>query len=284
MEYSSKVYKTKRGVSYLKEPGIILLSKPDLDIYGIDDFLSGFPDLGFDEYTNDNWLIEDGSALSKVAGQLCYMSFGSNRTKNCDIDKYINHIRESGHGSILEHANYTFLFYGVSRSLTHELVRHRAGTSFSQVSQRFIDESKIRFVERPEFQNDPDLHTYFEDSIDLIMDKYREVLQKLSEEQKEGSKILYSEYKTELRKKIHQASRYILPNCTEAPIVVTANARAWRHFLEMRGTSAAETEIRSLAIKILCKLRDIQSLLFSDYEIVSLPDGTSAITTPYMKI
>jgi thymidylate synthase (FAD) len=166
----------------------------------------------------------------------------------------------------------------------HNFVANGIVTHNSQISQRFIDESKIRFVERPEFQNDPDLHAYFEDSIDLIMDKYREVLQKLSEEQKEGSKILYSEYKTELRKKVHQASRYILPNCTEAPIVVTANARAWRHFLEMRGSSAAETEIRSLAIKILCKLRDIQSLLFSDYEIVPLPDGTSAITTPYVKV
>src|SRR5207253_985742 len=139
-----------------------------------------------------------------------------------------------------------FLFYGISRSVTHELVRHRAGFGFSMLSQRYVSGRVLRFVERPEYVNDAELHGLFEKRIDRAAAEYEEMAEALLRRQKEGADILSAEYKTDLRKKVQQTARSVLPNETEAPIVVTANARAWRHVIEMRANAHAETEIRAL--------------------------------------
>jgi thymidylate synthase (FAD) len=76
---------------------------------------------------------------------------------------YFERLTSAGHGSVLEHANFSFLLYAISRSVTHELVRHRAGVGISQVSQRYVSGAVLRFVERPEYQNDPELHAHFEE-------------------------------------------------------------------------------------------------------------------------
>ena len=285
MELGAEVFKTRNGTPYLKEPGVVLIAKPNTYVYAIGEFLDGFDSgLEFSKYLDDDWTADDGDCLCKVAGQLCYMSFGPKRTGNDRMEEYLNHIKESGHGSVFEHANYSFLFYGISRSLTHELVRHRAGFAFSQVSQRYVDGSKLRFVERPEFQNDELLHIYFERSIDEIAQQYETVAQELMRRQKSGEEILSAEAKTDLRKKVNQCARAILPNYTEAPIIVTANARAWRHFLEMRGSVGAEVEIRRLAVKVLHTFQEEKLLIFSDYSLEALSDGTQGIVTRYRKV
>ena len=88
-----------------------------------------------------NWLGEstDGERLAEFAGRLCYMSQRNPAGRN--TRDYLENIKRQGHGSVLEHANYSVLIEGVSRSLTHELVRHRAGWAYSQLSQRYVDES-----------------------------------------------------------------------------------------------------------------------------------------------
>jgi thymidylate synthase (FAD) len=157
-----EVHRTPKGTPYLREPGVVLLSKPDTDIQGMRGFLSEFEQgLEFSDYLEDPTDIDDGAQLVKAAGQVCYASFGPKRTKNDEASKYLGHIKESGHGSVLEHANYSLLLYGVSRSLTHELVRHRAGFAFSQLSQRYVSGKVLRFVERPEYQKDELLHRRF---------------------------------------------------------------------------------------------------------------------------
>jgi thymidylate synthase (FAD) len=83
---------------------------------------------------------------------------------------------------------------------------------------------------------------------------------------------------------VQQCSRSLLPNETEAPLVMTANARAWRHILEMRGSEHAEVEMRILALRLWRVLRAAAPLLFADYEERPLPDGTSALTTPHPKV
>lgn len=99
-------------------------------------------------------------AIAEFAGRICYLSFGPDaglegghrlipgRTTN---QEYLTNILRTGHGSVLEHAVWTFLFEGVSRALTHELVRHRH-FSYSQLSQRYVDESDVAFVLRPRFR------------------------------------------------------------------------------------------------------------------------------------
>ena len=288
MDLKSVVYCTDEGTPYLKEAGVSLISRPVVNIEGMKDFLEGYGErCGFANYLADNWgdtRFTEGSKLVKVAGQLCYASFGKNRTYNSNIDKYIDHIKQSGHGSLLEHCNYTLLLYGISRSLTHELVRHRAGFGFSQLSQRFVSGNLLRFVERPEFQENENLHNKFCRYIDTVRDSYEKLSEELVNNQKSGAEILSGEGRTELKKKLNQCSRMLLPNCTEAPIIVTGNARAWRHMLEARGSQAAEIEIRNLSVKILRVLWSVENELFSDYTIAKLPDGTEGITTPYYKI
>ena len=146
------VFHTGRGTAYLKSPGVVMLARPHANVAGLAGFLEGFnPDLRFPEYLDDPTQLPDSSQLCKTAGQTCYMSFGIKRTKNEDAAAYIERLTSAGHGSVLEHASFSFLLYGISRSVTHELVRHRAGVGFSQVSQRFVAGSVLRFVERPEY-------------------------------------------------------------------------------------------------------------------------------------
>ncbi len=276
---------TENGTAYLTEPGVALLSRPSVQIEGLKDFLAGFAsELDFSDYLNDPTPLSSGEQICKTAGQLCYMSFSQRRTKNADAARYFDNIKQSGHGSVLEHANYTFLFYGISRSVTHELVRHRAGFGYSQVSQRYVSGRVLRFVERPEYAQDDELHAGFVRRIEQAADDYEKVTQKLLHQQKTGDTLLSAEARTDLRKKVQQAARSLLPNEAEAPIVVTGNARAWRHFLEMRANAHAEIEIRELAFRTYLCLALVDPILFGDYQIVPLADGTHAVHTEFPKV
>lgn len=282
---SADEYRTHNGTRFLKQPGVVLLAKTDVNLNGIIDFLEDGFDGRFSSYAQDE-PIEDNAQLVKLAGQLCYMSFGENRTKNAEAGKYLQHIRESGHGSVLEHVQYSFLIYGCSRSFTHELVRHRAGMAYSQVSQRYVGADCLRFVERPEYlgteitAGEKTLHDRFMANIDKEAAYYEESCDLLLQQNppREG------ESKTEARKRVRQAARESLPNCTEAPILVSGNARAWRHFIEMRGSKFAEVEIRRVAVRVLLCLSHVSPLLFEDYVIESSSDGFHTISTPTRKV
>ncbi|GIW66210.1 MAG: hypothetical protein KatS3mg095_0108 [Candidatus Parcubacteria bacterium] len=285
---NSKVYYTKNGTAYLKTPGVIMIAKPEIRIENSKKFLSDYKN-NFEKYLNDPDKLTNGTQLIKFAAQLCYMSFGPKRTWNKDADKYFDNIKSSGHGSVLEHSYYSFLLYGVSRSLTHELVRHRAGFAYSQQSQRYVSGNLIRFVERKEFQLNKKLHNLFEKRIDRIKKEYEKIYNLLKKEQNE-SKILGassdddSHLKTELRKKLNQTARSVFTNETEAPIVVTANIRSWRHTIEMRANNYAETEIRELFFRIFLCLALVEPILFNDYKIVEYKDGIFGVETNYKKV
>lgn len=274
--------KTPNGTPYLTKPGVALIGKTKTNLSPVRQFLEGF-ESGFEHYLDDE-AIDDAAQLSKFSGQLCYMSFGDGRTKNDKADKYFDNIRSSGHGSVLEHPNFSLLFYGDSRSQTHEAVRHRAGFGFSQVSQRYVDGKCLRFIERPEYQEDEELHDRFIKRIDYLKDEYEWIANKLIQKQLKGDAILSAERKTDLRKKVNQCARSALPNETEAAIVITANSRAWRHFFEMRANEHAEIEIRTLAFKAFLCICATEPTLFRDYEIKKLDDGTYAVATTHRKV
>lgn len=276
---------TERGTPYLQTPGVHMVAKPAVSLASVGEFLGGFSaDLGFPGYVEDPTPLEPAAQVCKLAGQLCYMSFGPRRTMNAEAERYFQNIKESGHGSVLEHASFTFLFYGISRSVTHELVRHRSGFGYSQLSQRYVSGRALRFVERPEYVSDPELHGLFEARIDRAAEEYDRMAETLLARQKAGSEILSADARTDLRKKVQQAARSLLPNETEAPIVVTANARAWRHFVEMRANPHAEIEIRALAFNTYLCLASADPIIFGDYTVSALPDGTFAVETPYRKV
>jgi thymidylate synthase (FAD) len=281
----SPVRHTQNGTPYLQHAGVVLLSKPDVNLAGMRGFLEGFdPDLGFAGYVDDPTELAPGARLLKAAGQTCYASFGPRRTFNENAQRYFDNLSSSGHGSVFEHAVYSFLCYGISRSNTHEVIRHRAGTAFSQLSQRFVSGKVLRFVERPEYRDVPSLHKRFEERIDHVAREYDEITEELIDLQHEGYRRLAAEHRTDVRKRVQQTARSVLPNEAETVLVMTANVRAWRHMIEMRTELHAESEIRDLYFRIFLCLAQIEPLLFSDYEVAAHDDGTYGVVTAWRKV
>jgi thymidylate synthase (FAD) len=273
-------------VPFLREPGVVLLRTMVTDLSLVKGFLDGFAkELEFSDYLDDPaaGISEDALGV-KFAGQLCYLSFGPKRSKNKDVGEYLENIKKQGHGSVLEHTYHTFLFYGNSRSETHEKVRHRVGIAFSQVSQRYVDGKVLRFVERPEYQHHERLHDRFMRRIEFDAKEYDEIAAELMELQHAGASFLSGETKRDLRKRVNQAARSCLPNETEAPIVVSLNMRSHRHLSEMRMSDLAEPEIRKAYFKAFLLARKVSPEISEDYEAHQLPDGTYGVNTIYRKV
>lgn len=182
--------------------------------------------------------------LSEYAGRICYMSQANpaNRT----TAQYLTHILESGHGSVLEHGMFSYLLEGVSRSLTHELIRHRVGTAISQLSQRFVDESDTAFVCPPEIAKDDRIASRWLSSCERALEDYRALCANLNEAQSTQDLP-----KTLRRKRIREAARGVLPNCVETKLVWSCNLRELRHILLLRGSIHADLEFQALAKTLL---------------------------------
>ncbi len=291
-----------------------LVTKPSIYLIGRQEMVSE----ELNRFLTDHgveWSTDAGSAaetLVETAGRTCYMSFAKPRPGGNKA--YLEHILQVGHGSVTEHAVWNFVFTGVSRTLTHELVRHRAGTAFSQLSQRYVDESVAEYVVPPDLQQEVAAaqeflkRFNFESAIEFSLNTTLGYVRHERNDQEEaGLRWLYSveqahaEYqelvaylagkaaaqgleKTEARKFARQAARSVLPNATESKIVFTANARTIRHFLEQRGSKFAEPEIRILANSLLDVVQKEAPSLFGDYERVPLPDGTFEVKTNNRKV
>lgn len=482
----AQVQETSSGIPYLTHPGVVVLARPQTNLAGLAGFLAGYDESShFTEYLDDPTRLPEAAQLCKVAGQLCYMSFGRKRSFNEQADRYFMNLKSSGHGSVFEHASFSLLLYGISRSVTHELVRHRAGMAYcltgdtliysprrahgrlsgskkrrledlyamtqtphgrsrvkllrlrcldertgtftvgkvkaimcsgikpvfkvtlsdgktitstkehrfltkegwlpledivgglsisatgcamygkadaeimvngklayknkedyveifggqiedtsvharkverrllipkavkivsivfageqmtydiemdgenhnfiangvithnSQQSQRYVSGRMVRFVERPEYALDETLHRQFLQRIERASRDYASITERILTMQQGGTQLLSAEARTDLRKKVQQTARSVLPNETEAPIVATGNVRSWRHIISMRASTHAETEIRELAVRIFLCLYQMDPVLFGDYSLEELPDSTFAVRTAFEKI
>jgi thymidylate synthase (FAD) len=185
----------------------------------------------------------DGERLAEFAGRICYMS-QRNPAQRATAE-YLENIKKQGHGSVLEHAVYVLLVEGISRSCSHELVRHRAGFGYSQLSQRYVDESHAAFVVPPAILGEPALEADWERQVSEAQAAYVRAVEALME------RYAWVEDKVHRRKMSREAARSVLPNATETKIVVSANVRAWRTMLELRCGEGAELEIRRMAIAVL---------------------------------
>ena len=221
--------------------------------------------------------ISDGEGIVEISARLCYMSYGRGRK---DVSDFVNNLLSSKDGSVFEHIVYGFVVTGISRSLSHELVRHRAGFAYSQRSQRYVDEGNGEFV-MPEVMHElsENVTERFDLAAQSAQHHYRRLVKWLDEELPD----VY-ESATARRKAVRQAARSVLPNATETKMFVSANVRAWRHFIEMRATEYADPEIRSLAMEILPLLQNEAPLLFNDFEIIDLPDGTTGARPLHSKV
>jgi len=217
---------------------------------------------------------DGGEALAEFAGRACYQSWKKPNPATASNAGYLRHILEVGHLSVLEHGVVSFYVTGVSRALTHELIRHRH-FSYSQLSQRYVPERNAAMIEPEVIAGDPELHAKFVAATAAGVAAYTELLDGLE-------RAFAGEPNATLRRKqARQAARAVLPNATETRIVVTGNYRAWRHFIAMRASEHADVEIRRLAVECLRQLQKAAPNVFGDFEIATIADGSEVASSPF---
>lgn len=211
---------------------------------------------------NVDWKGEStgGERLVEFGGRICYMS--QHNPADRTTAEYIANVKEQRHFSVTEHANYSLLVEGVSRSLSHEAVRHRH-MSPSQLSQRYVDAKDTAFVIPPAFIGNAVLEQHFAADMEEASRQYQGYVNALT--------IQYRELpdKRARIKKAREAARCVLPNATETKFVLTGNVRGWRHFLNLRGSVHADKEIHRLTFMIHAVLCEESQAFFGDYSVDS---------------
>ncbi len=204
------------------------------------------------------------------AAKLCYSSTpASEIMDNLDDQastKFLNMLMGFGHASPIEHATFTFGIEGVSRSLTHQLVRHRVA-SYSQKSQRYVSEDQFDYIIPPEIEKNPETKKIFEETMKDIQESYDQIADILTEQHKEefiNNGIDEKRAVSSAQKKAIEDARFVLPNATETMIVVTMNARELLHFFNVRCCNRAQWEIRNLAKEMLRQAYEVAPTLFKD--------------------
>jgi len=272
-------------VKLVYQPSVIPIARTMMDPDALYQWAEdhGFLDIYNEEGTPLGILAEDLSdghdieqnsldALPEFAGRFCYRSFAKGRKR----DAYIKNIIDMEHGSVLEHSVVSFAVSGISRSLTHELIRHRAGASPSQESQRYVDAKDIRFVVPPLIAalSDPELTAQFEADCAYSLQAYertRDALNlALDAAQLKGHGIKFDTMK---KKRALEAARSVLFNAAETRMVWTMNMRAARHVCALRGAEGADLEIRRLAVEFTKHFKEMAPHIFADFEIGVGDDG-----------
>ena len=241
-------------------PTVHLIARPQLDLDGMRAYLA---DVG-----GESWLerrlgeeqqASPGEMLVEFGGRACYRSWEPGLNPNVtrvrtDRDEYFANILRSAHGSVLEHANYSFALRSVSRVFTHELVRHRAGSAFSQESLRYVRLTEIGFRVPP--------------ALEPVRDQVISIVEQLEEFQVSAADQLGIDEEGlpfHVKKEITSALRRLAPIGLSTDIMWTANARTLRHVIEMRTAEGAEEELRTVFDSIARIMQAEAPGLFQDF-------------------
>jgi thymidylate synthase (FAD) len=257
-------------------PRVYLIARPSVDVDGMRAYLE---DVG-----GAAWLAgrveESGGELNSAelliefAGRACYRSWEPGLNANVtrvrtDQFEYFENILRSAHGSVLEHANYSFALRNCSRVLTHELVRHRAGSAFSQESLRYVRLTDIGF-RVPEV-------------LEPVRDRVLAIVEQLEEFQLEAAKQLGIDEEGvpfHVKKEVTSALRRLAPIGLSTDIVWSANVRTLRHVIEMRTSEGAEEELRLVFDDIAQIAKAEAPGLFQDF----VRDDGGCWTPTYRKV
>jgi thymidylate synthase (FAD) len=256
-------------MSYLRpisvaEPRLYVVSRPSFDEKAFLSFLETEA-----EIWNRTPASTEPEEIVEAAGRICYMSFGERQSPK-DTAAYIRNLIRLEHESVLEHAVWSFVLAGVSRAFTHQLVRHRIGFAFSQLSQQYRDHTDARVVEPRLVGLSPPVEAIWRRSLEQSLAAYSEIMSIIDSD--EMNQLLPEERREQLRA-IRSAARSVLPEATEAVIFFTANARAIRYFLDTRGEILGDEEMRRVSALLLTAVRTEAPSLFQDFELVDAPDG-----------
>lgn len=204
-----------------------------------------------------------------MAAKLCYSKVGvediSEKMSNEDAEKFVKMLMGFSHMSPLEHISFSFAIEGVSRTLTHQLVRHRIA-SYSQQSQRYVDENEFDYIIPPQIEKDEEALKVFEESMSMIQSSYeklRDVLTKnVTKQIMDEEGLEESEARKKAVKLANEDARFVLPGACETKIITTMNARQLLHFFEERTCVRAQWEIRELATQMLKLVKEVCPVIF----------------------
>ena len=212
----------------------------------------------------------DGEKLIASAAKLCYSPIGIDQIEeSLDEDKvesFLSFLMDLNHESPIEHVSFTFGVEGVSRTLTHQLVRHRIA-SFSQQSQRYVKLEQFEYIIPPNILENEKAKELFVKAMEEDQKYYNEITEILFEEHysKYISKGLSEkESRSKAEKESIEDARYIFPNACETKIVFTMNARSLLNFFNLRCCNRAQWEIRNLAISMLKEVKKVYPILFKN--------------------
>jgi thymidylate synthase (FAD) len=248
-------------------PTVHLIARPQLDLGGMRAYLA---DVGGESWLERRLGEEEpasaGEMLVEFGGRACYRSWEPGLNPNVtrvrtDRDEYFANILRSAHGSVLEHANYSFALRDVSRVFTHELVRHRAGSAFSQESLRYVRLTEIGFRVPP--------------ALEPVRDQVISIVEQLEQFQVSAANELGIDEEGvpfHVKKEVTSALRRLAPIGLSTDIVWTANARTLRHVIEMRTAEGAEEELRTVFDSVAQIMRAEAPGLFQDF--VRQDDGS----------
>lgn len=276
-------------MAHVVVPKVFHLAQTEMDWWGLESYLNH---VGAADWTSDT--PDSAAYLAEVAGRSCYRSFGVGLNKNVTRvregnENYIgNSILGQKHGSVLEHASSTFALCDVSRILTHEIVRHRQGTAFSQESGRYIRIDEMSYYMPEAFRDEAFLESVYEDLVAAghtslpfaswrsgIIAEYHSVMTRASTAALDFEQMMGLDHVKDFgkKKKIQSSLRRCVPNGSTNNIIVTANHRAWRYIVSARTSSAAEEEIRLVQYKVFEILRNMHPSIYQDAVLESDPDS-----------
>jgi len=257
-------------------PQVFLIARPSIDIEGMRGYLQ--------EVGGESWLERrlgeadekpnGGQLIVEFGGRACYRSWepglNANVTKvRTDQREYFANILRSSHGSVMEHANYSFALRNVSRVFTHELVRHRAGSAFSQESLRYVRLTDIGFRVPP--------------ALEPVREQVLAIVEQLEEFQVSAAAELGIDEEGvpfHVKKEVTSALRRLAPIGLSTDIVWTANVRTLRHVIEMRTAPGAEEELRSV-FDVIARIMQAEAPgLFQDFA----KDGEGSWVPEFRKV
>jgi thymidylate synthase (FAD) len=230
-------------MKFIEEPRVYLVAKTALDAGGLSAYLR---DIGSPEWAPDPE-VSDAENLIEAAGRMCYRSWqpydpDKREATNPNVGRvrqgnkrYIGHVLEAAHGSVLEHAQMTFICRSVSRVFTHELVRHRAGMAYSQESLRYVRLDELSFWLPDRFRSNAAAQAKVRDALDFLEGIQKELAELFAIDDTRDF---------QRKKELTSAFRRLAPTGLATSIMVTGTLRAWRHIIALRTSPAAEEEIR----------------------------------------
>lgn len=290
------------------KPKVYLVAKSSLDLSGINEFLRE-QNLQWPTEPLADDSVKGSEQLTELAGRLCYMSFGKkagSKTNDNYLDNLLGRMPDGSfrdgpaHGSVLEHATFSFLVVGAGRGFSHEQIRHRAGWAYSQLSTRYCDFEREEesdgtwdpgFTVPPLGQLESSTLKAINDSHKKAIDAYKRILVMIEHDLSSNQLFMdelkaypEKERKRIMRKAARGAARDVLPNGTEAMMVMTANARAIWNTIYLRASEHAEAEIRDVYVQVAKIMEKEMSNVFKGISYKKLWDGSEAVIMPRDKI